>query len=363
MRLALALLLLPVGCAAPIEVGVAASALTNDDAVTRAEEWVTNQLQYCQAAYGQTDYDQACWSMPWEQNDRCYRNSNPAWDAYRSDCSGLVSYAWGLPAPGRTTYGFYPFMSDITSAIPGSQLRAGDAINNSDHVMLFKQWVTAGSRAVFIEEPGCSTTVKHAHEVTVDVTISGSTVTPAGYGASFTAIRYGALTTGPAAPPDPCAGLVDGTYCGGDGLGGDKGTLYVCKGGSVGSATVCAAGCKFNPPGVPDACNPAPPAHDGGTGGGGGGGGSGGGNAGVDGGSSGEAPPPVDSPNGDSASPPSGDTASSPPRAGCSLAGAPSAGAPLWLLAIAVLGTALLRNRRASVRSWILRSSPSRAGR
>lgn len=65
--------------------------------------------------------------------------------------------------------------------------------------------------------------------------------------------------------PDPCFGLVDGSYCGGDGIDGDKSTLFVCKGGSVASMTKCAAGCKYNPPGTPDECNPAPPAPDGGT--------------------------------------------------------------------------------------------------
>jgi MYXO-CTERM domain-containing protein len=58
--------------------------------------------------------------------------------------------------------------------------------------------------------------------------------------------------------PDPCAGLSDGFYCDGDGISGDKETLYQCAGGQVARAEQCSAGCKFNPPGVPDACNPAP---------------------------------------------------------------------------------------------------------
>src|SRR5262249_4546145 len=35
-------------------------------------------------------------------------------------------------------------------------------------------------------------------------------------------------------------------------------TLFACLGGAVASMTQCPAGCKHNPPGVPDACNPAP---------------------------------------------------------------------------------------------------------
>jgi MYXO-CTERM domain-containing protein len=82
----------------------------------------------------------------------------------------------------------------------------------------------------------------------------------------------GAATSGPA---DPCLGLADGTYCGGDGIGGAMGTLYVCQGGAAAMKTVCAGGCKYNPPGTPDACNPAPPGGgtDGGTEVGSGGGG------------------------------------------------------------------------------------------
>lgn len=70
--------------------------------------------------------------------------------------------------------------------------------------------------------------------------------------------RYAGQQRWGGGPPNPCIGLVDGYYCGGDGLAGDAGTLYVCRGGQVASSEVCAAGCKWNPPGTPDACNPAP---------------------------------------------------------------------------------------------------------
>ncbi|HEY7957863.1 MAG TPA: GH25 family lysozyme [Polyangia bacterium] len=65
--------------------------------------------------------------------------------------------------------------------------------------------------------------------------------------------------------PDPCLGLYDGSYCGGDGITGDKNTLFVCKNSAVASMTPCSAGCVYNPPGTPDACNPAPASDDGGT--------------------------------------------------------------------------------------------------
>jgi hypothetical protein len=150
--------------------------------VMRAEEWVAAKLHYCQAPNHERDYDTACAST-------CNREDNPAWDPYRSDCSGLVSWAWKLPAPGRVTTQFAPFETDITHAIQATNLREGDAVNNRDHIMLFKKWVTHPTRAVFIEEPGCSSSTPYAHETTADVTISGTTINVVGYD-PFTAIRY-----------------------------------------------------------------------------------------------------------------------------------------------------------------------------
>ena len=37
---------------------------------------------------------------------------------------------------------FAPFQTDITHAIAATDLRAGDAVNNSTHIMLFKAWIS-----------------------------------------------------------------------------------------------------------------------------------------------------------------------------------------------------------------------------
>ena len=195
---------------APVEerTGSSAEALTGDDAVARVEPWVLHQVHYCQAPNGARDYDSAC-------STYCNRYSNPAWDPYRSDCSGFLSYAWGLPAPGRVTGQFSPFQNDITHAIPASELRAGDAVNNSEHVMLFKAWVTPGSRATFLEEPGCSSATPYAHELTSDVSINGDSIHVSWNGMTFTAIRLNAIQ--PPAPPTPPnappKGYLDGAKC------------------------------------------------------------------------------------------------------------------------------------------------------
>ncbi|WAS89939.1 M23 family metallopeptidase [Nannocystis punicea] len=57
---------------------------------------------------------------------------------------------------------------------------------------------------------------------------------------------------------DPCASAMSGNglYCGGTLMGGDATVLYNCQDGVTAAQTVCNAGCKVNPPGVADACNP-----------------------------------------------------------------------------------------------------------
>jgi GH25 family lysozyme M1 (1,4-beta-N-acetylmuramidase) len=159
----------------------------------------------------------------------------------------------------------------------------------------------------------------------------------------------------PPPPGDPCNGLTDGSYCGGDGITGDKNTLFVCKGGATASATVCPGGCKYNPPGTPDVCNaapPPPPAADGGTstpppssspdgGTSGGGGGEGGGGVGG-GGSDGTMPPAGD--NG----PPSMTPSTFTPSHGCTMGGSGGWESVALLLALFIM----MRTWRRFSTSW-----------
>ena len=176
--------------------GTSESELTQGDAVGRAEQWVAVKLPYCQSTNHAHDYDVACSSI-------CTRPDNAQWDPYRSDCSGLVSWSWGLPAPGRVTTQFAPFVNDITHAIAAADLQPGDAVNNNEHVMLFKSWVTAGSLATFIEEPGCSSSTPYAHEFTSPVSINGSSIHVAWNNMTFTSIRYNGIQAGPSKPAAP----------------------------------------------------------------------------------------------------------------------------------------------------------------
>jgi hypothetical protein len=151
-------------------------------AIARGMEWVVAKVPYCQSANHQPDGDSACSSI-------CERPDNPDWDAYRSDCSGFVSWAWGLPPPGHTTATLAPFDTSVSTSIEAVDLQAGDAINNDTHTMLFVAWTKSDmSEAQFMEEPGCSASQPYAREVTVSVSTSAKSVTVAGYG-TFTAIR------------------------------------------------------------------------------------------------------------------------------------------------------------------------------
>ena len=60
-----------------------------------------------------------------------------------------------------------------------------------------------------------------------------------------------------APPQDPCANAQsgDGKYCGGP-IMGDAGALYDCQNGGTANKQTCNNGCKSNPPGIADACNP-----------------------------------------------------------------------------------------------------------
>ncbi|HEY1547724.1 MAG TPA: hypothetical protein VGG28_07890 [Kofleriaceae bacterium] len=197
MRFALLLVVL-VGCtaviggtAAPPQAGDGddddgatpdAALSAGETAVARGMEWVAAEVPYCQSANHQPDGDSSCAAT-------CERPDNPAWDAYRSDCSGFVSWAWGLPPPGHTTATLAPFDTSVSTAIDAAQLQPGDAINNDTHTMLFVGWTTADmTSAQFMEEPGCSASQPYAREVTVTLTSSGQSVSVDGYG-TFTAIR------------------------------------------------------------------------------------------------------------------------------------------------------------------------------
>ena len=154
-----------------------------DVAVSRALQWVDAGMPYCGGVNGGGDV--LCGGTCWRGGSA----SNPAWDRYRSDCSGLVSWAWQLPAPGRTTYGFAPFDAAVSYEIAGDDLQPGDALNNDEHVVLFAGWVDRGAgKARIIEEYNCGH-VATDHVLTLSVNASTSVYVSDWSPHSYSAIR------------------------------------------------------------------------------------------------------------------------------------------------------------------------------
>jgi len=146
------------------------------------------QVQYCQSANGQPDGDASC-------APTCNRVSNSDWDAYRSDCSGYVSYAYGLGPDGRSTAGFAPYQTDISYVLSSAkELQPGDIINSTprEHVMIFNAWLDDQyGTASFFEEPGCSSWTPYAVQTNTGVTVNGDgTITVAANGMTFYPVRF-----------------------------------------------------------------------------------------------------------------------------------------------------------------------------
>ncbi|MFF5234712.1 hypothetical protein [Dactylosporangium sp. NPDC000521] len=112
---------------------------TRAEAVARARSWIGGP------AYSQ---------------EACYTNQ---YGSYRTDCSGMVSMAWGLAGNGGNFW--TGNLDQVTTPIPAAQLQPGDALlrheNNPavDHVALFVGWADAAkTRPIVIQQTGSAHT-------------------------------------------------------------------------------------------------------------------------------------------------------------------------------------------------------------
>ena len=174
----------------PAPAADAGTASFGADAVTRARQWVAAKVPYCGGPNG--GHDAIC-------GGTCSRTGSadePQWNPYRSDCSGLVSWAWDLPAPGAVTSGLAPYETSSSHTVNGIDLVPGDALNNETHVMLFAGWTdgkgaaTGTREAEVIEESDCGLvaldkTVSLTVDETNTVAINDTT------GRTFHSIRVG----------------------------------------------------------------------------------------------------------------------------------------------------------------------------
>ncbi len=145
------------------------SGTTSTAAVTRASSWVSAAVPYCGGINFGAD------SICGGTCERTGAADKSAWNSYRSDCSGFVSYAWGLAAPGLTTGGFAPYDTSASSEIDAEDLQPGDALNSvpAQHIVLFAGWADkASGQANIIEEYDCDHDAT-AHVLTVEFS-SGS---------------------------------------------------------------------------------------------------------------------------------------------------------------------------------------------
>lgn len=133
------------------------SSLVTNSAVASAMQWVNVKMPYCWAINHAHEDDDDCHPIHGQTCDRTGAADNPAWNGFRSDCSGLVSFAWGLAPPGLTT-AKGNFTPGVASYIPTQDLQPGDALlKTGHHIVLFEKWTNKDNgEATVIAEPGCT---------------------------------------------------------------------------------------------------------------------------------------------------------------------------------------------------------------
>jgi hypothetical protein len=99
--------------------------IDRQEIIARAERWAALKVPY-----GSFDSDP----------------SNDLSEGYRADCSGFISYTWGLPQPGPDTTSLVS--GGYAIEIPIDLLQMGDVLNNkrvgSDgHIVLFAEWLNS----------------------------------------------------------------------------------------------------------------------------------------------------------------------------------------------------------------------------
>jgi hypothetical protein len=123
-----------------------------DTTLARARQWIAAEMPYCGGPNGGKDL--IC-------GGTCERDGaaqSADWDVYRSDCSGFVSWSWGLDPPGRTTSTLAPYDTKESVLIKVDDLAPGDALNSGHHVMLFGGWTDADAgKAIVLQESRCGT--------------------------------------------------------------------------------------------------------------------------------------------------------------------------------------------------------------
>ncbi|MBC6446862.1 NlpC/P60 family protein [Actinokineospora xionganensis] len=119
--------------------------IRRSEIVERAESWLRPSVPYSQSKFHQNEYG-----------------------IYRTDCSGYVSMAWGLPGVPLNRHGGLDTigLARISSLITKDELVAGDVLlrtegtNLTRHVTIFHEWATSQRTAYWgFEQSGETGTV------------------------------------------------------------------------------------------------------------------------------------------------------------------------------------------------------------
>lgn len=165
-------------------VSKASAGISTTDILNRAQEWVNDKVPYCGGPRGGADV--LC-------GGTCNRPA-AAWDAYRSDCSGFVSWTWQI-TDDPSTDGYIVDRSgpDGWSTVAISDLKPGDALVCDGHIKLFAGWMGNDfSQAQVYEESDCGLVAQKNTQTLVKSDDTHFTI--AGDGRIYHGIRRSSVT-------------------------------------------------------------------------------------------------------------------------------------------------------------------------
>jgi hypothetical protein len=183
-------LVVGVGCAAPAVSDEPHGSTSSrevigvDDVMARAQEWVDDRVPYCGGVRGGSDV--LC-------GGTCNRPA-AAWDAYRSDCSGFVSWVWQVTDDPSTD----GFMNDRAGdngwhTVAVADMARGDALVCDGHIKLLSSRVSDNSAEIY-EESDCGLVAsKSVQSFSV---IDGNTFSFNGDGRTYHVIRRNGISGG-----------------------------------------------------------------------------------------------------------------------------------------------------------------------
>ncbi|MEO7108870.1 MAG: hypothetical protein ABI183_00415 [Polyangiaceae bacterium] len=172
--------------------------VSTNDIMARAQEWVNDGVPYCGGVRGGTD--EIC-------GGTCDRPS-AAWNDFRSDCSGFVSWCWQImDDPATSEYVSDRGGSQGWHTIAIDDLQAGDAIVTDGHIKLFSSFSGSSALDIF-EEYDCG---EVARETVQGFSRSGDSIYISGDSRTYHPIRRNDVD-GPSTAPPSAPAVVESAF-------------------------------------------------------------------------------------------------------------------------------------------------------